>query len=199
MTGARAAKRIDGLRKIEDAAAALFAQQGYENTTAEQIARHAGVAPRTFFRYCPTKVEALLQPMLEVEAAIDERLSADPAGRERLQSYEHAIADVLRTLDEDDDGLLERLLRIRSLIAADDGLRRAVFAWDGEHLLDLQRRWVSAATAGGSADRLAVSLSVLVLRRAFDQWGEAQGSSSTGLLHEYRIAVRNLRRIVAPE
>jgi AcrR family transcriptional regulator len=38
-----------------DAALDLFAHQGYDATTTEQITERAGVSPRTFFRYFPTK------------------------------------------------------------------------------------------------------------------------------------------------
>lgn len=40
---------------IERAAFALFASQGFEETTIEQIAAAAGISPRTFFRHFPTK------------------------------------------------------------------------------------------------------------------------------------------------
>lgn len=44
---------------LRDAALKLFAAQGYDATSTEQIAEKAGVSWRTFFRYFPTKESAL--------------------------------------------------------------------------------------------------------------------------------------------
>jgi AcrR family transcriptional regulator len=40
---------------LTDAALELFARDGYDETPTERIAERAGVSPRTFFRYFPTK------------------------------------------------------------------------------------------------------------------------------------------------
>jgi len=40
---------------LTDAALALFARDGFDATTTDQIAERAGVSPRTFFRHFPTK------------------------------------------------------------------------------------------------------------------------------------------------
>ena len=40
---------------LTDAALALFARDGFDTTTADRVAEQAGVSPRTFFRYFPTK------------------------------------------------------------------------------------------------------------------------------------------------
>src|SRR6185369_16449229 len=45
----------------QEAAYRLIREQGYENTTVDQIAAAAEVSPATFFRYFPTKEDALLQ------------------------------------------------------------------------------------------------------------------------------------------
>ncbi|SFG46909.1 transcriptional regulator, TetR family [Novosphingobium sp. CF614] len=45
---------------IQDAALDLFAQQGYEATSVDQIAQRADVSPSTFFRYFGTKADIIL-------------------------------------------------------------------------------------------------------------------------------------------
>ncbi|WP_017591626.1 TetR/AcrR family transcriptional regulator [Nocardiopsis potens] len=54
-TGRRAQKRADTRLAIQRAAVDLFEEHGYDATTVDDIARRANVAPRTFFRYFPSK------------------------------------------------------------------------------------------------------------------------------------------------
>ena len=46
---------LETRRAIVDAARELFERHGFVETTVDQIAEAADVAPRTFFRYFPTK------------------------------------------------------------------------------------------------------------------------------------------------
>jgi AcrR family transcriptional regulator len=64
IAGLRQRKKDSSRRAIEDAAWELFAERGYEDTSINDIAERANVAPRTFFRYFPTK-EAVLYPQFE--------------------------------------------------------------------------------------------------------------------------------------
>src|SRR5580704_9384505 len=51
--------RPDSPGRLQEAALALFAERGYENTTVAEIAARAGVTERTFFRHYADKREVL--------------------------------------------------------------------------------------------------------------------------------------------
>jgi TetR/AcrR family transcriptional regulator, regulator of mycofactocin system len=48
-------RRVTSRAELEQAAFALFAADGFEQTTVDQIAAAAGIGRRTFFRYFPSK------------------------------------------------------------------------------------------------------------------------------------------------
>jgi AcrR family transcriptional regulator len=58
--GRRSRKKVQTRRTIEDSALTLFAEQGFEATTVEQISDHADVSTATFFRYFPSKADVVL-------------------------------------------------------------------------------------------------------------------------------------------
>ncbi len=64
---------------IRRAAFRLFIERGYDDVTTEEIASAAGVSPRTFFRYVPTKEELLLAPVRHGGTAIVALLEERPA------------------------------------------------------------------------------------------------------------------------
>ena len=64
---------------IRRAAFRLFIERGYDAVTTEEIASAAGVSPRTFFRYVPTKEELLLAPVRHGGTAIVALLEGRPA------------------------------------------------------------------------------------------------------------------------
>ncbi len=96
---------------LEEAAMGLFARQGYEQTTVEQIADQAGVSVRTFFRYFASKQHVLFGDVAYSRVtALSEALAARP-------SDESPVASIKAVLDASDITDPEELAQVRSRIA----------------------------------------------------------------------------------
>jgi AcrR family transcriptional regulator len=82
----------DNRRKILEASQALFAQQGFGNTPTSQIAKRAGIAEGTIFRYFPTKKDILVELVTSGWVTILTDLLTELS---QMASYTH-IESVLR-------------------------------------------------------------------------------------------------------
>jgi len=105
MSEAPAADRPVGLRErkkartraaIREHALRLFQEQGYHETTVEQIAEAAEVSPSTFFRYFPTKEDVVLQDDFDVLGT--EAFEAQPAELSPVAAFRAAAAQMLAAL-----------------------------------------------------------------------------------------------------
>ncbi|UFS96751.1 TetR/AcrR family transcriptional regulator [Nocardia huaxiensis] len=76
--------------EIQRAAFELFARNGFDEVTTEQIAAAAGISPSTYFRHVRSKEDLLLDPVREGGAGIagllEERPEAEPADVALAQS-----------------------------------------------------------------------------------------------------------------
>jgi AcrR family transcriptional regulator len=106
----RERKKLATRQALEEAALRLFAAQGYEQTTVEEIAEAADVAVRTFFRYFSSK-----QDVLFGEVASDRvgRLRSELAARPRNEVPIDSVVAVMEMLDivgaEEEQQILARL------------------------------------------------------------------------------------------
>jgi len=103
--GLRERKKARTRASLREHALRLFAEQGYQATTVEQIAAAAEVSPSTFFRYFPTKEDLVLQD--DMDTRMIEALERQPAGvgpvaaaraasREVFASYTAADLDLIQ-------------------------------------------------------------------------------------------------------
>ncbi|MGE3619528.1 MAG: TetR/AcrR family transcriptional regulator [Acidimicrobiia bacterium] len=117
----RRERRVRETRQaIVAAAESLFRAQGYGPTTIEQIAERADVAPRTFFRYFPTKESVLFADAPDRRRRMVEALEARPATEHPFTSM---VAVVRSFADEVGHDVAGKALRHR--IAAEHESVRA--------------------------------------------------------------------------
>src|SRR3984885_15715535 len=94
--------------EIEQVALRLFAEQGYDNVTTDDIARACNLSARAFFRFCAAKRDVLLavprRSLIVLCDAVDQR----PANEDPLTSWRAAAIGVLGG-DEVDLALIEQL------------------------------------------------------------------------------------------
>jgi AcrR family transcriptional regulator len=94
-------------RVIQAEALRLFAEKGFDETTIEEIAEAADVAPRTFFRYFSTKEEVVFWPVYRPLLA---GLMAARPDESAVQALCHAIVDGLSAFyDQDRERVLDRI------------------------------------------------------------------------------------------
>lgn len=129
----RSRKKAATRRSIQEHALRLFATNGYDNTTVEDIATAAGVSHMTFFRYFPRKENVV--ETREYDPMIEGFIVARPPHESPMVAINAALSAWLVTvLPIDHQRILTRVrlvtstpeLRARAIIATDD--TRALFA-----------------------------------------------------------------------
>lgn len=111
----RVARRLANRQVVEDAALRLFARNGFEATTVDEIAAAAGVSVRSFHHHFPTKRDVLVGDLSGPSERLAAALAEQPEGAHPLVAFRAA----LRTVGlQKDAGHRERiLLRARILRA----------------------------------------------------------------------------------
>lgn len=109
----RERKKLETRAALEAAAMRLFAEQGYEGTTVEEIAEAADVAVRTFFRYFQSKQDVLFG---DVAHDLTGRIRANLRRQPESEPLVSAVAGALRAMESDEPDQQEQILvRLRLL------------------------------------------------------------------------------------
>jgi AcrR family transcriptional regulator len=146
----RERKKLATRRALRAHAVELFAREGFSKVTVEDIAAVAGVSPRTFFNYFPSKEAVLLGPGPRCAEDIRRQVLAQPPSLSPLEalaavlvSQAASMAQELREMGQDPRELFQLMKA-----AADDPDFRAARA--------AQMATVERALAEGLAERMGV-------------------------------------------
>lgn len=159
----------DAQGRMIRAAMELFAERGFEQTTAGDIAERAGVTERTFFRHFPDKREVLFDSSHALERTAVDAILAAPAGLAPLDAALAGMTAAGSLLEDRRDHSVRR----SAIIAANPGLQE-------RELLKLAA--LAAATADALRTRgvpdpaatLAAQSAVTVFQVGFARWVSAE-------------------------
>lgn len=88
----RERKKLETRRLLRRAALRLVAERGFASVTVEDIAEVAGVSPRTFFNYFPTKEAALTGTDPDRAMALRERVAREAPGEPALEALRVVVS-----------------------------------------------------------------------------------------------------------
>ena len=115
----------DGRRRaVITAALKLFAERGYENTTADAIAEAAGVSRRTFFYYFPSKADVLFSIDPESLTRLTAEVAAQPTELDDLEAIERSWLTLQEwSADASGDQLRQRVVQLLAAASSSSVLR----------------------------------------------------------------------------
>jgi AcrR family transcriptional regulator len=177
--------------RLQEAALALFAERGFDQTTAAEIAARAGLTERTFFRYFADKREVLFGGAALLEERILSGVVGAPPDAGPLEAVSEGLDSAAQMLGESRRDLsLQRHL----VIASNPELHERELAKLAQYATAitaaLRDRGVSEQNAS-----LAAETGMTELRLAVQRW--ASGSDDRDLTDIMRDCVAELRALAA--
>jgi AcrR family transcriptional regulator len=156
----------DGRRRLQDAALELYGERGFAEVTAAEVAAHAGLTERTFFRHFADKKEILFGDETRLAETIADAVRAAPPEASPME----AVLAGFAALSDSAHARRDRLLRRERIIEQSADLRErelAKFAaWTGALADALRERGVVEAA-------LVAEIAIATGRVVFHRWIEA--------------------------
>lgn len=125
----RERQQVATKREIVAAAFDLFEEQGFGNTTIEEIAQAAGVSARTVFRHFETKHDLVLGWLPQLEAIVAELPLPDLTPDSAVPLLEQVIEDLLVEYVQTDTERTAMFLRFRRLVHNNPDLQATNAVW----------------------------------------------------------------------
>jgi AcrR family transcriptional regulator len=160
----------DARGRLQQAALTLYGERGFDNTTVAEIAEHAGLTKRTFFRYFADKREVLFWGSEALEELFVTEVGAAPESAAPLDAVTAALNAAAAMFEE----RRESAARRQHIIAANAELQERelikLASLTGAVAEALRRRGVDDPAA-----ILAAEAGITVFRVAFERWVDQAG------------------------
>jgi AcrR family transcriptional regulator len=178
--------------RLEQAALELFGERGFDQTTAAEIAKRAGVTERTFFRHYADKREVLFGGAHMLQDILATAVTEAPPGASPIDATAEAIAAFGTFMQERREFARQR----QTVIDANPELRERELA----KLSSLASALTDALRGRGVTDtaaRLAAQAGIAVLHVAFETW--IKNPHENDLSQVIRESFAELRAVTAGE
>ncbi|MCX4675617.1 TetR family transcriptional regulator [Streptomyces sp. NBC_01433] len=203
--GLRERKKLRTRRTIRSEAYRLFAEQGYEATTVDQIAEAAEVSPSTLLRYFPAKEDIVLADdqghdhdhghVLALARSLRSRVAGgEPGGGEQVvdepvvDAVRHALTDSLAGLSAADR---EELL-FRTRLGLTDPAIRARRLDEQQRGQDVVAELIAerAGRAPGDLEASCAAAAVVaVFTAVVRHWAEGGGTADLAALYDRHLGL----------
>jgi AcrR family transcriptional regulator len=180
MTSLQSRKQQLVREAIFDAAIDLFAANGFDETTVEEIARTAGVSRRSFFRYFASKDDVLAQNVLNYGAVLVETVKSSASALSPLEVVRATIASGVKFTASQ-----PRLRQIVEIAVRHPAARRSHLS----RLTDVEDHLAAAfaerfkdSSSGALRPRLLAGLTLVVMNATISSWftGEQKELAASG-------------------
>jgi AcrR family transcriptional regulator len=169
---------------MKQAAMELFEQQGFEATSAVQIAERARVTTRTFFRYFPDKKEIFFADSESLNEALVQELLQTSDLTQPLQ----AVTRTLAGYDWEKLGSRE-ILRRRAQVIASNPLLLERDLIKQHHMAAGFRRALCERGIDPYIAELAANTGSQVFRTAYRQWLESDDNTDLPTITENAVSL----------
>jgi AcrR family transcriptional regulator len=176
----------DSRGRLAQAALALYAERGFDQTTVAEIAERAGLTERTFFRHFADKREVLFAGASDVQELLVDAVASAPAAAAPIDAITAALEVFGAMLEERRDFARQR----QSVIAANAELQER----------ELMKLASLASALGGAlrsrgveepAASLTAEAGVAAFRIAFERWTRDTAQADlTRTIHESLAELR---------
>lgn len=175
--------------RLEQAAFALYAERGFEQTTVAEIAARAGLTERTFFRHFADKREVLFASAGALEEALVTAVRSAPASLPAIDAVAAGLEAIAAELpDRDLARQRQAIITANAELQERELIKLASLA---TVLADALRR----RGTGDPAASLTAEIAIAVFRIAFERWVEDTGQRDLAeLIHE---SLDELRAVTA--